>query len=114
MKAFLKSFVIAALAWLALLPMARTQTLINDVSVKTYGATGNGATDDTAAFQAAIAAAQASQTNNGIYVPCSFGITTNRPSSCRTRPACMASRLIMTRVRPAVPWRPPSACKARA
>src|ERR1035438_5728350 len=44
------------------------QTSINDISVKNYGATGNGVTDDTAAFQNAIAAAQAG-TNNGIYLP---------------------------------------------
>lgn len=56
-----------ALAGLAL--PAGAQSLINDVSVKSYGATGNGTTDDTAAFQAAIAAAQASGTNNGVYVP---------------------------------------------
>lgn len=60
---------LAALFLLSAAPALRAQTLLNDVNVKSYGATGNGVTDDTAAFQAAIAAAQASQTNNGIYVP---------------------------------------------
>jgi len=69
MKTLLKSFAIATLALFALSVTLRGQTVINNVSVKSYGATGNGVTDDTAAFQAAIAAAQASQTNNGIYVP---------------------------------------------
>lgn len=69
MTKLLKSFALAALALWAMQPALRAQTLINDVSVKNFGATGNGVTDDTAAFQAAIAAAQASQTNNGIYVP---------------------------------------------
>lgn len=46
----------------------RAQSSLDDLNVKNFGATGNGVTDDTAAFQAAIAAAQA-QTNNGIYVP---------------------------------------------
>lgn len=44
------------------------QTGLDDLSVKNFGATGNGTTDDTAAFQSALAAAQA-QTNNGIYLP---------------------------------------------
>ena len=48
--------------------LLRAQTSMDDLSVKNYGATGNGTTDDTAAFQNAIAAALA-QTNNGIYVP---------------------------------------------
>jgi hypothetical protein len=69
MTTYLKSFVIAAWLGLASIVPLDAQTLINDVSVKAYGATGDGVTDDTAAFQAAIAAAQASQTNNGIYVP---------------------------------------------
>lgn len=57
---------VALLAW----PVAsRAQTVLNDVSVKSYGARGDGVTDDTAAFQYAISAAQASGTNNGIYVP---------------------------------------------
>ncbi len=43
-------------------------TPINYISVKAYGATGNGVTDDTLAFENAIAAAQ-SQTNDGVYVP---------------------------------------------
>jgi hypothetical protein len=46
----------------------RAQTGIDDLSVKNFGAAGNGSTDDTAAFQSAIAAA-IGQTNNGIYVP---------------------------------------------
>lgn len=58
-----------ALALTALAPALAAQSLLNDVSVKAYGATGNGVTDDTAAFQSAIAAAQASGTNNGVYVP---------------------------------------------
>ena len=69
MKTFFKSLAIAALALFAMSVPLRAQTLINYVSVKTYGATGNGVTDDTAAFQAAIAEAQASQTNTGVYVP---------------------------------------------
>jgi hypothetical protein len=67
MKTFPKLLLITALGLMA--ATTRAQTLINDVSVKTYGATGNGVTDDTAAFQAAIAAAEASQSNNGVYVP---------------------------------------------
>jgi len=69
MTTYLKSFVIAAWLGLASIVPLDAQTLINDASVKAYGAAGDGVTDDTAAFQAAIAAAQASQTNNGIYVP---------------------------------------------
>lgn len=69
MKTFLKLLPLVALVLFAGREPLRAQSLINDVSVKSYGATGNGVTDDTAAFQAAIAAAQASQTNNGIYVP---------------------------------------------
>lgn len=67
MKTFLQWTAMALLALVA--PTLRAQTPINDVNVKSFGAAGNGVTDDTAAFQAAIAAAQASQTNNGIYVP---------------------------------------------
>ncbi len=69
MKTHLAFSALAALALAAVAPALQAQTLINDVSVKNYGATGNGVTDDTAAFQSAIAAAQASGTNNGIYVP---------------------------------------------
>jgi hypothetical protein len=46
---------------------ACAQTGIDDLSVKSYGATGNGSTDDTVAFQNAIAAAAGK--NNGVYVP---------------------------------------------
>jgi len=41
---------------------------IDDLSVRTYGAKGDGTNDDTAAFQSALAAAQ-SQGRNGVYVP---------------------------------------------
>jgi hypothetical protein len=47
---------------------ACAQTGIDDLNVKSYGATGNGATDDTLAFKNAMAAAVAGK-NNGIYVP---------------------------------------------
>jgi hypothetical protein len=69
MTTSLRLLAIVALAFFPMRAPLRAQTLINEVSVKAFGATGNGVTDDTTAFQAAIAAAQASQTNNGIYVP---------------------------------------------
>ena len=54
---------------LALLPSATlAQTGLNDLNVQAYGAVPDGVTDDTLAFQNAIAAAE-SGTNDGIYVP---------------------------------------------
>jgi hypothetical protein len=55
-------------ALLSFQPASRAQTSIDELNVKSYGATGNGVTDDTIAFQTAIAAAKAG-TNNGIYLP---------------------------------------------
>ena len=46
----------------------RAQTVIDDVSVKSYGAKGDGRTDDTTAFRNAISAA-ATLKKNGVYVP---------------------------------------------
>jgi hypothetical protein len=69
MNTFLKSPVLFAVMSFIAPTLLCAQTVINDISVKACGALGNGTNDDTAAFQAAIAAAQASQTNNGIYVP---------------------------------------------
>jgi hypothetical protein len=64
----LASFTAVLLLLCGAAPALRAQTSINDLNVKNYGAAGDGVTDDTAAFQTAIAAAQA-QTNDGIYVP---------------------------------------------
>ncbi len=47
---------------------ARGQTGLQDLNVQAYGAVPDGVTDDTAAFQNAIAAAETG-TNNGIYIP---------------------------------------------
>lgn len=46
-----------------------TTTPVSYVNVKTCGATGDGVTDDTLAFDDAIAAARSGGTNDGIYVP---------------------------------------------
>ncbi len=46
----------------------RAQTSIASVNVKDFGAKGDGASDDTAAFQSAIAAAE-TLNQNGVYVP---------------------------------------------
>jgi hypothetical protein len=46
----------------------RAQIGLDDLNVKSFGAKGDGVTDDTAAFQTAMASAQAG-TNNGVYVP---------------------------------------------
>lgn len=42
---------------------------IDDVNVTSYGAVGDGVTDDTAAFASAIAATGSGSLHNGIYVP---------------------------------------------
>lgn len=47
---------------------ACAQTGLDDLNVQAFGAVPDGVTDDTTAFQNAIAAAEAG-TNNGIYVP---------------------------------------------
>lgn len=47
---------------------AHAQSGLDDLNVQAFGAVPDGVTDDTTAFQNAIAAAQAG-TNNGIYVP---------------------------------------------
>jgi Pectate lyase superfamily protein len=68
-----KTILVPALFVLLLVELALphstlAQTGLNDLNVQAYGAVPNGVTDDTAAFQNAIAAAE-SGTNNGIYVP---------------------------------------------
>lgn len=68
MKTAFPKMLCAVALFLAPFSLLHAQTGIDDISVKNFGATGNGSTDDTAAIQAAIAAAQA-QTNNGIYLP---------------------------------------------
>ncbi len=46
-----------------------TTTPVSYVNVQAFGATGDGVTDDTLAFDNAIAAAAKSGTNDGVYVP---------------------------------------------
>jgi hypothetical protein len=46
----------------------RAQTVVDDVSVTSYGAKSDGLTDDTVAFQSAIVSAHALKAN-GVYVP---------------------------------------------
>jgi hypothetical protein len=62
------TLLLVSLALFALPLSAHAQTGLNDLNVQAYGAVPNGVTDDTVAFQNAIAAAE-SGTNDGIYVP---------------------------------------------
>lgn len=68
MKKFFHPIALAVTILITIVLPGRAQTGLDDVSVKAFGAKGDGVTDDTASFQNAIAAAEAA-TNNGIYLP---------------------------------------------